>query len=345
MSTTLKTAFWFSVTLVIGCSDSGSDTELSSSDPNSTAGTDDTATLEDTGADTRGDDSGGDGDTDADTDADTGSDTDGDTVTESDIDTRTDTDLDSSVEGGTEGGADTDSDSDSVSQGDTDTDTGVDRETGADTAVDAGPVGEDWDMYLTVDNQFDVYFGTPTGTTDSVVGGGDDWTVEYHFTAEGRTDTDYLYVATASDQNVAQGFIGTFNNLTRGKITSTGDDVWQVFPAGAYPETNPYWPDPWPASQMPTQEQVDIAISFAQDNDLWVTPVANEGYDNDPTTPTDPYWFPWNTSYPNIPTSAKWIWHDKGDAPEGDLPSPLYSYNHDEFLVFRVAGQVTIIVI
>jgi hypothetical protein len=90
---------------------------------------------------------------------------------------------------------------------------------------------------------------------------------------------------------------------------------------------------------------VDTAIAFAQANDLWVTPVGGDGYDNDPTTPTDPYEFPWNATYPNIPTSAKWIWYEKDGAPDGNLPSPLYSYNHDEFLVFRVAGQVAIIII
>ncbi len=247
---------------------------------------------------------------------------------------------------GDDSGGDGDTDTDTDTDIDTDTDSDTDGESDSNTDADAGIfTSEDWDMYLTVDNQFDVYFGTPTRTTDSVVGGGTDWTVEYHFTAEGRAATDYLYVATASDQNVAQGFIGTFANLTRNKVTSTGDNVWQVFPAGAYPETNPYWPSPWPVSQMPTQEQVDTAVSFAQANDLWVTPVENAGYDNDPATPTDPYSFPWNTTYPNIPTTAKWIWHDKGDAPEGNLPSPLYSHNHDEFLVFRVSGQVRIVVI
>ena len=30
---------------------------------------------------------------------------------------------------------------------------------------------ENWDIYMTVDNQFDVYFGTPTATVSSPGGG------------------------------------------------------------------------------------------------------------------------------------------------------------------------------
>jgi hypothetical protein len=233
--------------------------------------------------------------------------------------------------------ADTDSDSDTDSDGDGDSDSSTDDD-------DGGFGLEDWDMYLTVDNQFAVYFGTPEATTGVSVGGGADWPTEFHFTAEDRQHTDYLYVATASDQFVAQGFIGTFTNLTLSKTTNTGDDVWEVFPAGAYAETNTYWPNPWPASVMPTQTEVDTAIAYAEANDLWVTPVGAAGYDNDPSTSISPYTSePWATAaYVNIPIDADWIWHQSETVFSGDMPSPLEGYNHDEFLVFRVAGAVGI---
>jgi len=218
-------------------------------------------------------------------------------------------------------------------------DSGVDED--CDSEIDELPPLEDWDIYITVDNQFDVYFGTPTATTGAVVGGGTDWPTEYHYTAIGRLPTDYLYVATASDQYVAQGFIGTFSNVTLGKTTNTGDDVWEVFPAGAHEETNPYWPSPWPTSLMPTQAQVDTAILFAQTHGLWVTPVGAPGYDNDPATPTAPYTYPWGSaSYAHIPADADWIWHQSATVYSGARPSPLEGYNHDEFLVFRVAGAI-----
>jgi hypothetical protein len=219
-------------------------------------------------------------------------------------------------------------------------DTGIDED--CDDEIDELPPLEDWVMYLTVDNQFDVYFGTPTGTTGAVVGSGGNWTLEFPFTAVGRLPTDYLYVATSSDQFVAQGFIGTFTNVTLDKTTNTGDDVWEVFPAGAYAETNPYGVGLWPAGVMPDQTMVDTAIAFAQMYDLWVTPAAAAGYDNDPSTPISPYTSePWATAaYVNIPPEADWIWHQSGTVYAGDMPSPLEGYNHDEFLVFRVAGAV-----
>jgi Putative metal-binding motif len=210
---------------------------------------------------------------------------------------------------------------------------------------------EDWDMYLTVDNIFHVYFGTPTETTGISEGTGGNWQQSFNFIAEDRKVTDYLYVATASDQLTAQGFIGTFTNLTRNKVTSTGDGVWQVFAAGAHQETNPYWPDPWPAI-MPTQAEVNTAIAFAQANDLWVIPSRASGYDNDPSTDIYPYEDEWGTFagdnyfYDNIPASATWIWYDSGKCNPSvttGWPAPFHECNHDEFLVFRVAGTATVV--
>ena len=200
---------------------------------------------------------------------------------------------------------------------------------------------DDWDIYITVDNQYDIYFGTSTATTDNP-GGDNDWMGDEYYQALGRLPTDYLYVATASDYSTAQGFLGTFINTTTNVTISTGDSVWEVFPAGAYEATNPYWNTTgvWPASQMPTQPQVDTAIAYAEANNLWVTPTASSGYDNDPGTPITPYTWQWGWYFANIETSASWIWYDSGNDP-GNFPvrpAPISGFNHDEFLVFRVAG-------
>ena len=200
---------------------------------------------------------------------------------------------------------------------------------------------DDWDMYITVDNQYDIYFGTPT-TTNFFAGGDTTWTTVEYFQALGRLPTDYLYVATASDYSTAQGFIGTFTNTTTNATISTGDTVWEVFPAGAYSATNPYGPGLWPPSLMPTQTQVDTAIAYATANNLWVAPTANPGYDNDPSTPIAPYSWEWGWTFANIQPTASWIWYDSGnDTYAGTFaPVPLIGFNHDEFLVFRVAGAV-----
>ena len=200
---------------------------------------------------------------------------------------------------------------------------------------------DDWDMYITVDNQYDVYFGTPT-TTNFYAGGDTTWTSVEYFQALGRLPTDYLYVATASDYSTAQGFLGTFTNTTTNATINTGDTVWEVFPAGAYAATNPYSPSPWPFSQMPTQAQVDTAIAYAETNGLWVAPTAVPGYDNDNSTPIAPYTWEWGWFFATIQPSASWIWYDSGNDPGNPpvRPAPLSGFNHDEFLVFRVAGAV-----
>ncbi len=198
---------------------------------------------------------------------------------------------------------------------------------------------DDWDIHLTVDNQFDVYYGTPM-TTTFYAGGGNNWMVEYNFTALGRPSTDYLYVATASDHGVAQGFIATFKNTTLNTKLNTDIVGWQVFPAGQYLQPLFGMTGPWPASLMPTQAQVDAAIAYATTNNLWVAPTTASGYDNDPTTPLTPYSWIWSTSLPNVDKSAQWIWYDSGRSPgfPGYIPAPFAGFNHDEFLVFRVPG-------
>ncbi|MCC6428634.1 MAG: LamG domain-containing protein, partial [Phycisphaerales bacterium] len=182
-------------------------------------------------------------------------------------------------------------------------------------------------MDLTVDNQFDAYFGTAMATT-FFAGTSANWKIPVKLTALNRAPTDFVYVATASDQSVAQGFLGTFTNTTTGKTFDTGDSAWEVFPAGAHLQALFNMNGPWPAGVMPTQAQVDAAIAYATGNGLWQ---ATDGFPN------------WdNRVLGNItiwghlaavPATAKWIWHNTGSA------NPLRpGANHDEFLIFRIAG-------
>jgi hypothetical protein len=92
---------------------------------------------------------------------------------------------------------------------------------------------DDWTMHMTCDNQFGLYFGSPT-TTTLFAGGGTNWQTTYTYTANNRPGSDYIYVSTSSDRSTAQGLIGDFTNTTLGRTTVTGDAVWQVFPAGRY---------------------------------------------------------------------------------------------------------------
>lgn len=183
-------------------------------------------------------------------------------------------------------------------------------------------LADDWTIHATCDNQFAIYFGSSTAT-DFAAGSGNNWGATYTFTATGRDPSNYIYVATASDQTQAQGFIGDFTNTTAGRIAVTGDDLWQVFPAGAFLSQMGLGSGPWPASLMPTQAQVDTAIAYATANNLWRAPGLGglNGVG------------PWGTR-PDISPNARWIWNNSNGSPDPTQGS----VNHDEFLVFRVTG-------
>ncbi|HKQ46776.1 MAG TPA: hypothetical protein VJZ71_01765 [Phycisphaerae bacterium] len=189
---------------------------------------------------------------------------------------------------------------------------------------------DDWQMHFCVDNFFDVYYGTATATA-GYLGGGNNNLTTFFFSTTGRAPTDFLYVAAVSDQLGDQGFLGVFSNTTLGRTIQTGGVVWSVFPAGGYPATNPFFPNPWPIGTLPTQAQVNAAIAYATLNDLWVDPADPDSKVNDGTV--------FGGMRANIPVSANWIWHNSGLGP--DPNNPLHGgFNHDEFLVFRIPGRV-----
>lgn len=83
---------------------------------------------------------------------------------------------------------------------------------------------------LTVDNSCALLVGNATGATSSV-GSDDGWpTVEtYNFDLD---DNACLYVMTASGRNVAQGFLGQFENLSRNYKFYSHDPQWQLMATG-----------------------------------------------------------------------------------------------------------------
>ncbi|MDQ7012864.1 MAG: hypothetical protein Q9O74_03085 [Planctomycetota bacterium] len=191
-----------------------------------------------------------------------------------------------------------------------------------------------WSVNMTVDNEFDAYKGTVGATTGAAVGSGNDWTTTYNFSVSGMTASDYFYVATASDRATAQGFLGEFNNVTQSLQFNTGTSAWEVFPVGKYLQLiDASWPATWPASVMPTQGEVDQALAWAVSNpSVWIAPAEFTDWDNRATGNATI----WGTR-PGIDNSAEWIWNNaRGTG------NPLFGgYNHDEFLIFRVAGVPT----
>lgn len=198
----------------------------------------------------------------------------------------------------------------------------------------APALADDWTMTITVDNQYDIYFGTNT-TTNFFAGGDSTWSTVETYNAFGRAPTDYLYVTTASDYSVAQGFMGVFTNTTTGNTIKTGNAAWEVFPAGKFLQLiDPTWPAVWPINLQPTQSETDQAIAYAEANGLW------QPTSFDPTWTNASHAGPWPTNLPGLPGDANWIWHDAGVS-GGSYPAPYGGANHDEFLIFRIAGAAT----
>lgn len=71
--------------------------------------------------------------------------------------------------------------------------------------------------------------------------------------------------------------------------------------------------------------QVNAAVNYATNNNLWVQPVAGG------VNGVGPWGF-----RSGISANARWIWHSANGDPDPTTPG----HNHDEFLVFRIAGAV-----
>jgi MYXO-CTERM domain-containing protein len=197
---------------------------------------------------------------------------------------------------------------------------------GTSLACSAVAMADDWVIRMTVDNQYSAYYGTATATT-GFVGADNNWFTMETYTVTGRAPTDYWYVATASDRSVAQGFLGSFTNITTGVTILTGQPEWEVFRAGDHLQQIFGMSGPWPANVLPTQPQIDAAIAYATALNLWVPAVSWPGY-------TNPGAGPWS-AFPAISSGASWIW-----APAAGGGNPLQpGANHGEFLVFRIVGE------
>jgi len=169
---------------------------------------------------------------------------------------------------------------------------------------------------MTVDNSYALFTGTLTSAT-TFVGSNFDWpTAEtYNFNLPAG---DYIYVVTASDLSVAQGFLAEFNNLDDNYTFYSSDPQWQVMATGLGPAA-PYTGSPADLALL-SQEIVD-ANGGGNPSNGWVGTVAGPANGSAPWGPIA-----------GIDPAAQWVWHSAN----GDTDPTSPGFNHDEWIVFRI---------
>ena len=171
---------------------------------------------------------------------------------------------------------------------------------------------------ITVDNSYALFYGTGTQAT-TFVGSNFDWgnTETYNF----NLPTDhFLYVVTASDLSVAQGFLGQFENLDDGYKFYSNDPQWQVMATGLGNTGAPY-----------TGSAPDLALLTQEILDANAGGNASQGWTGLTAGPVNGS-NPWGLR-PNIDAAARWVWYSSN----GDTDPTTPGFNHDEWLVFRIA--------
>lgn len=176
---------------------------------------------------------------------------------------------------------------------------------------------------MTVDNSYALFLGDLNGAT-SFVGSDGNWpSVEtYNFNL---SKSAYIYVVTASDRSVAQGFLGQFDNLSTGYTFYSQDPQWQVMATGLGLNA-PYSGSS--ADLALLSQEIQDANAGGNPSQGWTgfTAGGNNGSS------------PWG-SMANIDAAAKWVWYGGGNC---DRSNPTQGgCDAGEWLVFRIAVAAT----
>jgi hypothetical protein len=175
---------------------------------------------------------------------------------------------------------------------------------------------------ITVDNSYALFYGTEFAATN-FVGNDFNWpdTETYNFDLPAD---HYIYVVTASDLSVAQGFLGQFENLTAGYKFYSSDPQWQVMATGLGNTGAPY-----------TGGAADLALLTSEILDANAGGNASAGWTGLTAGPNNGA-SPWGLR-PGIDAEARWVWYSSNGDPDPTEPG----FNHDEWLVFRIAVAAT----
>lgn len=176
---------------------------------------------------------------------------------------------------------------------------------------------------MTVDNSYALFVGNLNAAT-GFVGADASWpSVEtYNFNL---ASSAYLYVVTASDKSVAQGFLGQFENLTSNYKFYSQDPQWQVMATGLGASA-PYTGSAADLALL-TQEILD-ANGGGNPSNGWTNFTAGGSNGSGP----------WG-SMAGIDAAANWVWYAGGNC-NASNPT-LGGCDAGEWMVFRIAVAAT----
>jgi len=192
---------------------------------------------------------------------------------------------------------------------------------------------------ITVDNTFALYVGDYYSATsfkgsdpNTYDGGGNAaWASVETFNFDLPTSA-FLYVVTASDQLVAQGFLGQFENLTTGTKFYSNDAQWQVAATGLGSGA-PYAGTAGDLALLSAQIALANAGGPGHPSGGWTSLTAgasNSGSGSD---------HPWTSNLAGIDGAARWTWYAGGNC--STTNPTIGSCNANEWLMFRIAVAAT----
>lgn len=181
------------------------------------------------------------------------------------------------------------------------------------------------EVTVTADNVYGIYTGTGTAAS-TFVGADNAWpsAETYNFNLP---DDNFIYVVSYTDDAVAQGFLAQFTNHSNGNVFYSSDPQWEVTATGINKNTA----DPQPTlAELSTQ--IQLANAGTNPANGWVAPTV--GPVNGAT--------PWGP-VAGISSAAHWTWYDshKDTRTSTSYPVPFAGFNHDEYLIFRIAVAAT----
>jgi len=176
---------------------------------------------------------------------------------------------------------------------------------------------------MTVDNSYALFVGDRSVAT-TFVGSDSNWPSVESYSFNLARDA-YLYVVTASDRSVAQGFLGQFENQTSGYKFYSQNPQWQVMATGLGPNA------PYTGSAADLQllsKEIQDANGGGNPSQGWRSFTAGGANGSSP----------WGRMA-GIDALASWVWYAAGSC--NNTNPTQGGCDAGEWLVFRIAVGAT----